>query len=54
MDADGWVQAGNPVIPITLNLPASKLPAGGYTLEVRVTHSDGHDAVVRTADFDVR
>jgi hypothetical protein len=48
MDAGEWMQAGNPVIPIALNLPASNLPAGSYTLEVRV------DTVVRTADFDVK
>ena len=54
MDAGGWLQAGIPVIPIALNLPASELPAGSYTLELRVTHDDGRDAVLRTADFDVQ
>jgi hypothetical protein len=54
MDAGGWMQAGNPVIPIALNLPVSELPAGPYTLELRVTQDNGRDAVVRTADFDVQ
>jgi len=46
--------AGNPAIPIALNLPVSDLPAGAYTLELRVTGDNGQDAVVRTADFDVK
>ena len=54
MDAGGWMQPGNPVIPIALNLPVSNLPAGSYTLEVRVTGDSGPDAVVRSADFDVK
>jgi hypothetical protein len=54
MDAGRWIQPGNPVIPIALNLPVSNLPAGSYTLEVRVTGDSGQDAVVRSADFDVK
>jgi VWFA-related protein len=54
MDAAGWMQAGNPMIPIALNLPVSNLPAGSYTLEVRVTNDGGQDSLVRRADFEVR
>ena len=54
MDAAVWMQAGNPVIPIALTLPVSDLAAGLYTLEVYVTHDDGQDAVVRSADFEVK
>lgn len=36
MDAGGWMEAGNPVIPIILKLPLISLPPGGYTLELRV------------------
>jgi len=53
-DASAWMQNGNPVIPITLTLPVSKLPPGAYTLEVRITGDGGAAAVVRTADFVVK
>jgi hypothetical protein len=54
IDAGGSMRAGNPVIPIALSLPASSLPVGSYTLEVRVTRDGGQDDVVRSADFDVK
>jgi hypothetical protein len=48
MDVSGWTRAGSAVIPITLNLPVSKLDAGAYTLEVRVGE------VLRKRDFEVK
>jgi VWFA-related protein len=54
LDTGIYALAGNPVIPIALNLPVSNLPAGSYTLEVRAKHADGRDAIVRTADFEVK
>ena len=39
---------------IALTFPVSNLAAGSYTLEVRVTHDNGQDAVVRSADFEVK
>jgi hypothetical protein len=48
MDASGWARAGSAVIPITLNLPVSRLDAGAYTLEVRVGE------VLRKRDFEVK
>jgi hypothetical protein len=53
-DAGAWMQTGTPVIPIALKLPVSVLPPGSYTLELRVTDDSGQDAVVRTAEFDVK
>jgi len=49
MDIRDFIHAGDPVISIALTLPVAKLPAGAYTLEVRVG-----DTVLRTADFDVK
>jgi hypothetical protein len=53
-NASAWLQKGNPVIPIALALPISKLPPGSYRLEVRITQDNGAAAVVRTADFVVK
>jgi hypothetical protein len=38
---------GNPVIPIVLTFPVASMPAGAHTLEVRVTHDNEQDTVVR-------
>ena len=54
MDISQWTRRGSPRIPISMRLPSADLPPGTYTLEVRVTHDEGRDEVVRTADFDVR
>jgi VWFA-related protein len=54
MDASDWMEPGNPVMPIALTLPVASLAAGAYSLEVRVEHDGGQDAVVRTADFEVK
>jgi hypothetical protein len=54
MDAADWMQAGHPLIPIALTFPVSNLAAGSYTLEVSVTHANGRDTVVRTAEFEVK
>ena len=48
-DANPWMRPGDPLVPVELNLPIAKLPAGAYTLEVHAG-----DAVVRRADFDVK
>ena len=40
------------MIPIALPLPAAGMPAGAYTVEVRVTR--GKEALTRTANFDVK
>jgi len=49
---DGFMRAGNPVVPIVSALPTTTLPAGKYKLEVTVMRQTG-DPIVRTADFDV-
>jgi VWFA-related protein len=49
---EGFMRAGNPVIPIVSALPTATLPAGAYKLEVTVMRQTG-DPIVRTADFDV-
>jgi VWFA-related protein len=49
IDIRDFVRPDNPVTPIALALPVSKLSAGSYTLEVRVG-----DNVLRTADFHVK
>jgi hypothetical protein len=53
-DASEWSEPGNPVTRIAPALPLSRLQPGAYTLEVRVTHDNGRDAVTRRVDFDVR
>jgi hypothetical protein len=54
MNTAEWVQAGNPTIPIALNLPASNLPAGSYTLEIRVIEAEGQATAMRSMDFEVK
>jgi hypothetical protein len=43
-----WVRPGNPVIPIAWKLPVAGLPAGPYTVEVRVGDT------VHGANFEVK
>ena len=54
MDAADWIQAGRPVIPIALTFPVANMPAGSYTLEVRVAREGEQDAIARSADFEVK
>jgi len=53
-NAASYLHPGNPVIPIALVLPTAELPAGDYKLELSVAHDKGQDAVMRTADFEIR
>jgi hypothetical protein len=54
MDTTQWTRPGATRIPITMRFPSADLPAGSYALELRVTHDDGKDEVVRTANFEIK
>lgn len=54
IDTTPWISPGSTRIPITMPFPTANLPAGNYTLELRVNHEDGKDEIVRTTDFEVK
>jgi hypothetical protein len=53
MSASRFMRPGNPVIPVSLQIPTTDLPVGGYKMELTAARDDGKDAVVRTTDFDL-
>lgn len=54
METSQWTRPGSALIPIAMPFPSANLPTGLYRLEVRMTHDQGADEVVRTTDFEVR
>ncbi len=54
MSADKWIQPGNAVIPIAVELAMKMLPKGSYKLEVRASDSAGRVTPWRQADFTVK
>jgi hypothetical protein len=46
-------KGGNPVIPLGLQLPVSKLDPGSYRMELRAADSAGNNSKTRTVDFEV-
>jgi hypothetical protein len=46
-------KGGNPVIPLGLQLPVSKLEPGSYRMELRAADSAGNNSKTRTVDFEV-
>ncbi len=46
-------KGGNPVIPLGLQLPVSKLDPGSYRMELQAADSAGNNSKIRTADFEV-
>jgi len=48
-----WIQAGNPVIPVGIQLTMEKVPPGGYRLFLQAADSAGHTSTVRWTDIDV-
>ncbi len=49
IDTTPWASPGSTRIPITIPFPAANLPAGSYTLKLRV-----NEETVRTKDFEVK
>ena len=48
---EGSIQAGNPVVPIGLEIPMNKLTQGPYRIELRALDSAGNGSPVRSAEF---
>ncbi len=46
-------KGGNPVVPLGLQLPVSKLDPGSYRMELQAADSAGNNSKIRTADFEV-
>ncbi len=46
-------KAGDPVIPLGLQLPLAKLDPGSYRVELRAGDAAGHNSKTRTADFEL-
>jgi hypothetical protein len=52
MGVDGYVHAGNSVVPILLKLPLKDLPVGSYKLEMAALDTTGK-LMTRSADFEI-
>jgi VWFA-related protein len=52
-NTEGAVQAGNPLVPMAVKVPADKLAPGSYRLELRAMDSAGNRTRLRAADFAV-
>jgi hypothetical protein len=50
-DTEGSIQAGNPIVPIGLEIPVNKLAQGPYRIELRALDSAGNGSPVRSAEF---
>jgi VWFA-related protein len=51
--ADGFIQKGNPVVPVGLKVNVKDLAPGGYCLVLQAVDAAGNKAPNRTVDFDV-
>jgi len=51
--ADGFIQKGNPVVPVGLKVNVKDLAPGGYCLVLQAVDAVGNKAPNRTVDFDV-
>jgi len=52
-NAQPFVKAGNPVVPVGLKIPVNTLEPGSYRAELTAKDSAGRSAKARTADFEV-
>jgi hypothetical protein len=52
-DRVALTKGGDPVIPLGLQIPVTKLDPGSYRVEVRAADSTGTTTKTRTADFEV-
>ena len=53
MPADGFVHAGNTVVPLGLKVAVKDLPPGGYRLMLQAADAAGNKAPNRSVDFDI-
>lgn len=51
VDATSFVEKGNPVVPLALNLPVQKLPSGSYRLDMQAYDMSGTLSKVRSVEF---
>jgi len=51
VDATSFVEKGNPVVPLALNLPIQKLPSGSYRLDMQAYDMSGTLSKVRSVEF---
>lgn len=52
-DTSALIKAGNPMIPVGVQIPVSQLDPGEYRVEMRALDSVGNTTKMRTADFNV-
>jgi hypothetical protein len=50
---DGFIQKGNPKVPVAMSVPVKDLAPGGYRLVMMAVDSAGHHAPNRIIDFDI-
>jgi hypothetical protein len=48
---DNFIQPGNPVIPVGMNVPVDQLQAGEYRVDVKALDSAGNISPVHSAEF---
>jgi len=51
IDATGFIQKGNPVIPVALKVQLDKVPPGTYRLDLQAVEAGGASSQIRTATF---
>jgi hypothetical protein len=49
----GFIQKGNPKVPVAMNVPVKDLAPGGYRLVMMAVDSAGNRAQNRVIDFDI-
>lgn len=50
---DGFIQKGNPKVPVAMSVPVKDLAPGSYRLVMMAVDSAGHHAQNRVIDFDI-
>ncbi|MGC2530597.1 MAG: hypothetical protein WA639_22855, partial [Candidatus Acidiferrum sp.] len=50
---DGFIQKGNPKVPVAMSVPVKDLAPGSYRLVMMAVDSAGHHAQNRAIDFDI-
>jgi hypothetical protein len=50
---DGFIQKGNPKVPVAMSVKIKDLAPGGYRLVMMAVDSAGHHAQNRVIDFDI-
>jgi hypothetical protein len=51
IDATGFIEKGNPMVPLALVVPMDKLAPGNYRIEMQAGEAGGASSPIRTIEF---